>query len=208
MTDFNHIKRRLSNLVENRNYFFRNTPKIDAEKYLANKINFIGMTNSEIENIENQIGNTFPIDFRQYLLEFGKNCGELFCNGEDLEPSNIVEYQKWARELEKEQNSDSFLTPNSIVFFFHQGYSFYYFEKVDDDYLVYLYVEGDSKPTKKFESFSEMLENELSLMEEINKRGQESDGHFMTIYEGSEHIEFPAKSSGVIPRKVGDKFRF
>lgn len=206
MTDFNDIKRRLRVLTENRNYFFKDTTRTDAENYLKNKTEFEGLTPKEIQDLELSLRRSFPDDFRQYLLELGRNCGELFCLGQDINPEKFIEYQEWAKEIIEDEQIDSFLTGNTIIFFFHQGYWFYYFDMEGKNCPIYLYVEGDKEPQKIFDNFSELLESELQYIEKANSDGQNSDGYFLTISNGVQHMDFPSKNSGIKPREIGDQF--
>ncbi|UZR99995.1 SMI1/KNR4 family protein [Chondrinema litorale] len=205
--NYEEIKNRLVKVVDNRNYFFKNTTKQLAEQFLSRRQDFRGMSDSEISNLVSELGKNLPDDFKQYLKEFGKNCGELFCLGQDQTIEKIIEYQEWAVELFEESGIENFLGKDDLVFNFHQGYVFLFFKKEKNDYSIYEYLEGDKEPIKRFDSFNDLLIAELNHIEESNKIGQNGGGCFITVFEnGITQREYPTLSSGIIPREVGDQF--
>lgn len=206
MINLNDIQKRLILLVENRNYFFKSTTKEEADLYLKKKTSFSGLTEMEIQNLEKRLDRVFPGDFKEYLSIFGRNCGDLFCCGQDIEPEKFDIYQKWAAEIVQEQGVSSVLTDKSFVFSFHQGYSFFYYKHLNEDPSIYLYVEGDPESQKMYKGFTEFLTAEIERLENFNKRSAESNGHFITIKNGYETFEWPTKDSGIVPRSVGDSF--
>ncbi|MDO5971369.1 SMI1/KNR4 family protein [Flavivirga aquimarina] len=204
--NFEKEKKELIKLSEKRNFFFKNTTKRDAELYLNSKIDFKGLSENEIEKLEINLGKKFPLEFREYLLEFGKNCGELFCCGQDIEPEKLTEYQIWAKEIIDDDEIPDFLNEDTLVFNFHQGYVFQYFKKEDNQFPIYEYMEGENKTIKRFDSFREMLRLNIENMNRINEEAQKSDGHFLIVTKNGTQAEWPAKNSGIKPREIGDKF--
>jgi len=205
--NYNDIKQKLRSIVENRNFFFKNTTRAAAEEYLKGKTLFSGLSELEIVNLESSLGKMFPIEFREYLSIFGKNCGDLFCCGGDIDPYRLIDYQKWSIELIEEQNLESFLPTSSFVFFFHDGYIFYYFDLVEINPAVYMYIEGESGPKKIFNSFADLLINEVERLEIENENGSKTAGYFITVKNNQQIEERPSKNSGIIPRKIGDVFK-
>ena len=204
--NFDKEKKELIKLSEQRNFFFKNTTKRNAELYLNSKIDFKGLTEKEIEELELTLAKEFPKEFKEFLLEFGKNCGELFCCGQDIEIEKLAEYQVWAKEIIDDDEIPNFLDENTLVFNFHQGYVFQYFKKENNQFHIYEYMEGENKPIKRYDSFREMLRINIDKMKRINEDGQKSDGHFLIVTKEGTQAEWPAKSSGIKPREIGDKF--
>ncbi len=205
--DYESVKTRISKVMDNRSFFFKDTPKNVALAYLESRKNMTGIDDKTITKIEKEIGKNFPLEFKTYLNHFGRQCSDLFSCGQDIEVKNLVAYQFWAKELLKSDNAEDFLGTNTIVFEFHQGYSFMFFAQEDNENMkIGLYVEGDMRPKVVYGSFNELLLKEVERIEKINKESQNSDGHFLTIKGSKISTEYPAKSSGIIPRIVGDEF--
>ncbi len=207
VNNYSEIKKRLNKLVENRNYYFKDTLIEDAERYLDKRRKFIGMEEEEILEIEKELNYKFPHDFRLYLEEFGTNCGELFCLGQNLNPKELTEYQNWGKELLEENEIINFINKDTIFFEFHQGYAFSCFHQDQkNETKIFQYVEGDEKPVKRFENFRSMLESETTKLEKVHKELRKSDGHFVIIKNGYVRQEYPARNSGQNPKKIGDRF--
>jgi len=204
---YSEYKGRLIRLVDNRNYYFKDTLRKDAQKYLKNRKRFAGLKDKEIRAIEKRLEYKFPKDFRVYLSEFGANCGELFSLGYDIDPNKIVKYQKWGRRLLKENKIKNFLDDDTIIFEFHQGYAFGCFKPNKRGKVkIYYYVEGDKKLTKWFKNFRAMLENEVMKLEQNHKESSQSNGHFITIKDGYVMRQFGAQNDNLIPKEIGDRF--
>lgn len=203
---FEAEKRVLRKLVTKRNFFFKNTTEKEAKSYLKSKTDFQGLTRIEIENLEIILDKKLPNEFIHYLLEFGRNCGDLFSCGQDIEVEKFVDYQTWAQEIIKEDNVPNFLDHNTFVFSFHQGYVFNYFKKEGEQYKIYEYTEGKNESVMLFNSFSEMLSNHVEHLVKTNDESQTSNGYFLTVKNGRAQAEWPTQNSGVIPRVVDDVF--
>lgn len=205
--DYNVIKKRLIQLVDNRSYFFKNATKNNAEKYLASKTNFRGLSDAEINDLMENLNYQFPLEFIEYLKVFGKQCGELFNSGYEINPQEFDEYQEWATEIIEDSKISSFLDDNTFVFHFHQGYVFMYFKKEGKDYSVYEYLEFKDKPVKLFGSFNELLLSEVEMIEEGSKKRKKEDGIFITIHDDGRIVkEYSKYPKGFTPREVGDIF--
>jgi hypothetical protein len=206
---YNLFKIRLIKIVENRNYFFKDSTEEDANIYLQKKTDFTGIGEEEITFIENRLAYRFPEDFRNYLREFGANCGDLFCCGQDIETDQLIAYQTMGQDLIEENMQrngvKNFLNANTVIFEFHQGYSFNFFKtNADKSINIYRYTEGDVEPTQIYVSFLDRFKAEIDYMEECNK--VDTIGYFLTITTRGTIVESPALSSGIIPRQIGDRF--
>ena len=204
---FTAVKVRLQRMVETRNYFFKQTTRADAKKYLDQRRWFVGMLESEVAALELVLKYQFPADFRAYLLEFGQNCGELFGRGQDINPKELLEYQKWGRALLEKNGITSFVHPNTVFFEFHQGYACSFFHPNEDGHaVVYQYMEGNPAPKKAFVSFTAMLGAELKNLEQIHADLNKGSGYFVIIKEERIQMQYPRLSSGIVPREIGDQF--
>jgi hypothetical protein len=129
----------------------------------------------------------------------------------DAEPLYMHEYKQQALELLKRRGvKGQVLGRDHVVFMFHQGYSFLYFEGGDParfDSPVYQYVEGEPAPKKIAEGFAELLDSELKLMEENNRRQRETGGYFIALLGGGfTRTLYPAQGEGPSPLDAGDRF--
>lgn len=204
---FKEIKARLQKLVADRNYYFLQTTRVDAERYLDRRRVFKGMPEQEVAALEQKLNYRFPSDFRAYLLHFGHNCGELFCLGQDLVPAELAKYQEYGRELLADNELADVLNESSFFFELHQGYACSYFQQDERGAIsVYQYVEGDDAPVKRFETFTQMLEAEVHKLEQVHQQLKNSDGHFVIIQDGFVQMNYPARNSGMIPKIIGDQF--
>ncbi len=203
---FEKEKEELRGLISRRNFFFKNATRSAAEDYLHSKVDFQGLSEENVKELEETLNKSFPKEFKEYLLEFGNNCGELFCCGQDIVIAELPYYQIWAEEILENDNIDNFLDEDTFVFYFHQGYSFQYFKKIEDQFQIFLYVEGDKAPKKQFNSFQEMLRSDIDNMISANNAEQTYGGHFLTLMDGLTNAEWPSQDSGIVPRDVGDIF--
>lgn len=201
------VKFRLQKVVDNRNYFFKETTKTDANDYMNLKRNFKGLSEDEIITLEQKLHKKFPISFKIYLRGFGKNCGDLFYCGQDIDYRDFVDYQKWAGELFENEGVKNINLDSVLVFEFHQGYSFSYFNfDKNNNIQISQFGEMEEQPTILHDNFGEMLESSISQIEKNSIENRNSDGYFIIIKDGFTSMEYPAKSSGIIPKKIGDTF--
>lgn len=204
---FSSIQSRLRRLIEHRNFFFKDTTEEEAYRYLASKSAFKGLTEDEIQGYEQALRQQFPADFRQYLLYFGKQCGELFANGQDLNHREFLEYNDDAQELLDDCNIKGFLNDQTLVFEFHQLYTFSCFRhNAEGERVIFQFSEGDEAPVERYKSFADMLEYEVQKAEAWHKEESTTRGYFVIIKDGYIRQHRPSINSGVIPRDIGDHF--
>lgn len=203
---FEHIKDRLIKLVEDRNYTFIETSKEDAEAYLDKFRLFEGLSENEVTNIEKELNFSFPDDFRTYLKTFGKKGGLLFEAGSDLNPGELVNYQTYGKNLMEPIQRGKFFKDDTIVFYMHQGYSFCCFHKdFSDKYSIYYYCEGEPEPLKIYNSFTQMLEKEIDIIEKRHEEIKSMGGYFIKVREGVEKHIIP-QNSMKSPKEAEDQF--
>jgi hypothetical protein len=90
----------------------------------------------------------------------------------------------------------------------HQGYTFSYFQAShgpDFDAPVFQYTECDPAPKQVSPGFAEMLDAQLRLMEENNRREHETGGYFLTVAGGFTRRSYPALNDGVRPLDSEDE---
>lgn len=204
------IKQRLIKLAENRPFRFIDTEREDARRYLRTMKSFSGYDENEMYGVRlmNGPAGNFPHVFAAYLRKMGKERGALF-SGSDAEPESMSEYRQQAEELLEGCGVKSFLDENSVVFMFHQGYSFLYFQasyNILFDAPIYQYTEGEAGPKQVAAGFTELLDAEVSLMEENNRAAHESGGYLITVMGDYVRTVYPALSNGARPIDMDDEF--
>jgi hypothetical protein len=201
------IRERLVRLVDQRAFRFVDTTWEEAVEYLGRLSEFEGFDENEIYGARCTQG-LFPHVYRAFLRQMGRARGELF-RGSEVEPSRLSDYREAAEELLKSCGVESFLDENSVVFMFHQGYTFSYFQAAhgpDFDAPVFQYVECDPAPKQIAAGFAEMLDAEVRLMEENNRRGHKIGGYFLTVEGGFTRMVYPALGEGRRPLDCEDEF--
>lgn len=198
--------KRLVILIQDRPFRFKATRKVDAAHYLKQLTIFEGLSEEEINTLETSLQVNFPTAFRSYLQSLGKARGDLF-KGSEVNPQQYKEYRRWAETLLQENSIPSFLTDTTVVFLFHQGYSFNYFEAVDMfDVPVYSYTEGNTSPQKIADTFSEFLDTEIQRMEHLNQTLHLNGGYFLTVNQQGIEQAFPARNDPIQPLDHDDHF--
>ena len=203
----NEIVSRLVRLLQERPFRFVDTTREDARAYLARQSSLMGMLGREVNALQ-KLNTKFPRVFTAFLKQLGRERGELFA-GSDFDPYRMREYKRQAEEMLRRAGVKSFLGPRSVVFMFHQGYTFSYFEGGDPsqfDSPVYQYVEGEKAPRRVAAGFAELLDAEVSLMEENNRMERESGGYFITVRGGFTRRVYPAMDEGARPLDTEDQF--
>jgi hypothetical protein len=199
---------RLLRLAQNRPFRFRDTSRAEASMYLAGLFRFEGLLGGYINTLE-KMNARFPLVFRAYLREMGREHAALF-EGSEADPYQMREYKRRALDLLKRDGvKEQVLGRNHVVFMFHQGYTFLYFEGGDRerfDSPVYQYTEGEAAPKKVAEGFAELLDAELRLMEENNRLQRESGGHFVSLAGGFRRTVYPARGEDPSPLETEDQF--
>lgn len=126
-----------------------------------------GCSESEISEIEQEVAVSLPAAYVLFLEEMGRSAGD-FLRGDDLFYPEMIGLTGDARECMTEADCAAMLADSDFVFAGHHDYVYLYFNtEAGDDPPVYRYIEGEDKPEKVFESFSEWVkssvEDELAL---------------------------------------------
>lgn len=201
------IKARLTRLVDNRPFVFRDTYRADAEKYLARKKRFEGISPADIAVKESALNQQFPQCFRLYLEMMGHQHGDLFI-GSDVRFEEYEEFRAEAEELYEDNEMTSLLQPDDVIFLFHQGYTYCFLKSGSYfDGPIYQYMEGDEAEKQIAPSFLSLLDSELILMESNHANSHKTGGYFVRITsDGYVHTTSPAQKDNVRPLEVGDRF--
>ena len=193
-------------LIQKRPFRFKDTKRADAARYLKQLTAFEGLSEEETAALETVLRVNFPMVFRNYLQRLGKARGDLF-KGSEVDPQKFKEYRQWAETLLQENGVPSFLTDTTVIFLFHQGYSFTYLEAEDTfDVPVYLYVEGSSGPQKIASTFSEFLNTEIQRMEHLNQTLYLNGGYVLTVNQQGSKQTFLIRSNPIHPLDSEDRF--
>lgn len=193
-------------LIQKRPFRFKGTKRADAARYLKQLTIFEGLSEEETAALETALRVNFPVVFRSYLQRLGKARGNLF-KGSEVDPQKFKEYRQWAEALLQENDVPSFLTDTTVVFLFHQGYRFTYFEAAGMfDAPVYNYTEGNVGPQKIAETFSEFLDAEIQRMEHLNQTLYLNGGYVLTVNRQGIKQTFPTRSSPIRPLDSEDRF--
>jgi hypothetical protein len=128
-------------------------------RYKAMGLEGTPATAQAVAALEKQLGLTFPVAYRAFLLILGRDGGPDF-TGFDCSIRVVPKLREWAEELLAECGSPFVLPANAVVFLMNQGYYFVYFlaDRGSDDPAVYAYLEGQQAPDQKAESFSAWLQ--------------------------------------------------
>lgn len=130
---------------------------------------FIGCTDDEIKQLENDIGCELPFTYREFLRAVGHASGKLF-QGTEVHYSKLKEIQKYAKDLLEENNNPIILPETAFIFSLHQGYEIKYFELNGDQNPspIYEWYEGSNKKNMISTSFEEFLLGEIEKHAKIN----------------------------------------
>lgn len=200
------IKERLWKLVDDRNFAFHKTTRADAAAYLDKFRVFEGLSPTAITQLEQELGTTFPVEFKEYLATFGQRCGLLFEAGADLKASEFIEYQDMAKRLLRDSDVPNFLKEDSLVFYQHQGYTFCCFQKDEaGEQGIYYYYEEDPTPKKIYNNFAEMLDVEVEIIERRHEEVKQLGGYYVQLEQGIER-HLGATQEGIRPREEEDSF--
>jgi len=114
-------------------------------------------TESDIRLLEEQYQVVLPKEYTRFLR---RSYPALEANlaGSDFHIHCLSRLREGALELLAENGKPFALEATDFVFLMHQGYQFLFFRcGGSDDPSVYHYLEGDSRPTKKFDRFTEWI---------------------------------------------------
>lgn len=195
------FQQRLRAMAADPPYVFKDTPADLIADHYHRLTTFAGYTDSEVTQAEERLGVHFPAIFRAFLLEMGRAPGDLF-RGSNL--AGLDEFQMLrsdARRLMAETSTDLTLPPAAVVFLFHQGYTFCYFEAAGGfDSTVFQYTETKPGPQESAPGFAALVDAELGLMERTHRSFHEQGGYYMKLFrEGGSASEFPNLASGERP---------
>src|SRR5437764_15449035 len=96
-------------------------------------------TQSEVEEMERQLGLSFPPAYREFLLWMGHDAGEMLA-GSNYRWHELPTLREWAVELLSGNNFPQALPEDAVVFLMHQGYQFMFFRASEgSDPAVYYY---------------------------------------------------------------------
>ena len=130
---------------------------------LSGEVNISGASDQEIEELLSvwQV-RALPRAYVDFLKLMGRGAGSLL-KGTDAFLPRIKQMPSFVAEFRSENDEFWRLPQESIVFAMHQGYQVYYLEASSvDDPPVALYVEGDSEPIRRWESFTSFLRHQLT----------------------------------------------
>ena len=119
-----------------------------------------GLTEQEITTVEADQGVKLPPIYRAFLAIMGKSAGSLFVGSDAFFPQ-ILGLRCDAEELLEENSSPFTLDSTDVVFLMHQGYQFMFMHGSDDDPPVFLYKEGDDRPSLVASRLSSFLEGAI-----------------------------------------------
>lgn len=110
-------------------------------------------------------------------------------------------------ELMTEAGSTERLPADAVVFLEHQGISYFYLSPAGgDDSAIYLIAEGAKAPIVVHDGFQYLLETQIELAEENDKRAIKMGGSFVQIISGATIESFPQLTGGTRPLDVQDDF--
>jgi len=197
-------KRRLVEMAQNAPYAFSRTPQDLIDEYQSRQTNFLGYTEAEILNAEALLRGRFPTVFREYLLQMGRQPGNLFTGSELAKLSELEAFRGGAEELIRQTDTSMTLPRNAAVFLFHQGYCFtYVLADGSFDSAPMQWIEQDREPTPVSATFADMVNAELQLMEENHSSLHQRGGYWLTVHPGGgTSEEHPARASGLRPLNI------
>lgn len=194
-------KQRLTALANQPEYVFRDTPQDLIAQHYRRLTTFIGYSEEEVARAEIRLSIHFPAVFRKYLLEMAKSPGELF-RGSNL--AGIADFERFrvdALELMADTDPALTLPPEAVVFLSHQGYTFTYLLAFGEfDSIPLQWTGTHREPRTVADTFAEMIDAELQLMESNNRIFREQGGYYLTLHpEGGTTQSHPALASGDRP---------
>ena len=200
------IRERLVRLAELRPFRFVATRRAEAEAYLRRLTEFEGFDDGGIYWAARAIRGNLTHVYTAFLRQMGHARGALF-EGSAADADELLDYKPAAEEILRRCGVPSFLDEHSLVFMLHQGYTFCYFQtdyKILYDAPVFQYTECDPAPRPIAPGFAELLDAELTLMEETNRTEREQGGYLLTVEHGFARRTYPALSDAPRPLDTED----
>lgn len=194
-------KHRLTALAERPEYVFRDTPRKLIDQHFRRLTTFVGYSEHEVLHAEERLSVQFPAVFRQFLLEMAKSPGDLFRGSQMAGIAHFEQFRAQALDLLAETDPLLSLPLESVVFLFHQGYTFIYLIAAGGfDSPPMQWTEAEPKPRPAAATFADMVDAELLLMENINRSSREKGGYYLTLHaDGGTTQSYPALASGERP---------
>lgn len=195
-------KRRLLALAENPPYVFRDTPRYLIDQHERRLTTFAGYGESEVAEAEARLHSRFPDVFREYLLRMAKSTGDLFRNSELAGPDDFERFREDAVAMLAKGRTPRTLPPEATVFMWHQDRVrvFMYLPAAGGfDSPVMQWSARGREPKQVAASFAAMVDAELGLMEDANRRSREDGGYYLTLYPGGAAQSYPSLASGDRP---------
>jgi hypothetical protein len=140
---------------------------------LASSTTVRGCTESEVAVVESRLDLRLPAVYRDFLLTMGRAAGE-FLVGSDYSFPKLLTFRDAAAKLLHRWNSLFALSSAAVVFLFHQGHTFLFFDTQAnlDDPPVFMFTETESGVQQVFDSFSAWLiaalEDDIAILKELS----------------------------------------
>ena len=125
----------------------------------------VGLSEQEIESVRTAHGvAALPAYYKEFLRRMGKSAGALWMGTDAFYPE-LLEVRSWIVEILAENGVYQLMGEDAVAIATHQGYQAYWLESsVGDDPPAVTYVEGDREIRKRWNSFSDLLCDELALI--------------------------------------------
>jgi hypothetical protein len=176
-------KERLVAMADNPPYVFRDTPHALIEQHYRRLTTFAGYSEGELVGAEERLGVRFPAVFRAYLLGMGKSPGDLFRGSEFAGIADFERFRGNALALVARREPNLALPHDAVVFLFHQGYTFVYLRAAGGfDGPTFQYIARERELREVAPTFAHMVDAELRLMENNNRRFREQGCYYMMLY--------------------------
>ena len=116
-----------------------------------------GCSDTEIEEVEADVGRSLPLAYREFLAKMGRGAGKFYV-GTDIFYPRVLGLTEAAHELVAEDEADLFLPEEAIAIIMHQGYQFMFVRADEgDDPPVYYYMELGGEFVQKAHQLSQFL---------------------------------------------------
>ena len=194
-------KRRLVAMADHPPYVFRDTHRSLIDEHHRRLTTFTGFPRAEVGEVESRLGVRFPAVFREFLLQMAKSPGALFAGSDLAGLQDLDRFQADALELLRETDPSLSLPPAAVVFLIHQGYAFLYVLAVGGfDGPPMQWTEMAPEPRPVAATFAEMVDAELRLMEDNDRKFRDQGGYWLTLLPGGGATQsHPALASGERP---------
>ncbi|GGK38456.1 hypothetical protein GCM10011591_07670 [Nocardia camponoti] len=198
-------KSRLVALADNPEYVFVDTPQALTDDHRARLITFCGCHVEELEAVEARVGSQFPAVFRQYLLDMGEACGDLFRGSERAGIRGFDRFREDAREIVDDVRGSWTLPPDAAIVLTHQGYTFDYVRAIGGfDGPVMRWSDGKPhEDTQIAAIFAGYVDAHRRLMERNHRSARERRAYLTLHPDGGGQWVYPARSSGDHPLDSG-----